>query len=1043
MPHERFLGSRPTWTAATNGINFGTYGLRIQISLVGDPAVFDRSTETFTVPENTTTFYVNDDSTVGDQYTTAPGSNRNDGRLPSAPIPYINNILRIYSLGPGDTLYVDTGNYVELGPVVLSSIVGVGDDRGFTLTGPTDPGTAAVLSFANPLTVAPLIELDSTGSTTIEHLTLMGGQYGIYSFNNSMGLTAENLTVESSSQDGIRVDTGSSVQDLGSSAITRSARYGINVNGPVVTLHDNVVAGNGNTGIYLVNPGNATVLGNDVAGNLGAGIYVSNDVSGTTAVIGAAPGQGNGNTVSGNSGDGIDAYGSVLVVGNAVTGATGPREYGIYLWNASASENVVYGNTTGIREAQPGGFVDQNRVYDNSGAGIIVDFAAAVLENVVYSNLLGIETTNYYGGQIANNLIYANLNQGVLIESPQTSGIQFTNNTVYQPTGDGVDVDNNTIDAEIGNAVQVDGGTVNAHLLNNILWAQSGYDVSVAADSEVGFQSDYNDLYTSGGGSLGLWEGRTFTTLVDWFYELGLDSHSITTDPQFVDAAGADGVTGFSSAPVGAPVVIDDSSASGFSLTGSWTHQTNGGYQKEYLTAPAGAGNDTATWTFSGLTPGATYEIAATWPNGYQYTGDAPYTVLDGGTVVGYRRVSQYYAPSGISYGGSIFETFGFFQVSSTTLTVMLSNNAGATVEADAVLLQQIVGDHGADDDFQLQTSSPAVDAGDPDSYYFQEPAPNGGRIDLGAFGNTADATPSPAQLVQILSPSGLEKYQVGQQVTIDWQTSGLTEQGPVALVDAGGNGVDNFGPDQFQTSSGTSDLTFNNAVDTSGVTNPAPQAVYQSYAQAAYGVGNTLSYHLSVPNGVYTIRLDFVEPNQSVTAGGRVFDIDLQGTTVQQGYDIVADAGAAFKATAKTYTVTASRGQGINLSLVNDTATPAVLSGLEVFAANAGGVANPTVNLQVSTDGGTTWTTIATGLTMDAFGRGSYVWTVPTTETPGNDYLIRAIANEGTDPQGVSNQPFLVASAGKDFYVNDGSTSGDVYTTAPGNNANSGTSTD
>lgn len=72
-----------TWTASTSGINFGTYNLRIQISLVGDPAVFDRSTETFTVPENTTTFYVNDSSTVGDQYTTAPGSNRNDGRLPS------------------------------------------------------------------------------------------------------------------------------------------------------------------------------------------------------------------------------------------------------------------------------------------------------------------------------------------------------------------------------------------------------------------------------------------------------------------------------------------------------------------------------------------------------------------------------------------------------------------------------------------------------------------------------------------------------------------------------------------------------------------------------------------------------------------------------------------------------------------------------------------------------------------------------------------------------------------------------------------------
>ncbi len=144
-----------TWIAADSDIDYGTYGLRIQISLVGDPAVYDRSTETFTVPENTTTFYVNDGSTVGDQYTTAPGSNRNDGKLPSAPMPYPNNVLRIYSLGPGDTLYVDTGNYPLLSPLVMSSIVGVGDDRGFTLIGPTDPGAAAVFTFADPLTGRP------------------------------------------------------------------------------------------------------------------------------------------------------------------------------------------------------------------------------------------------------------------------------------------------------------------------------------------------------------------------------------------------------------------------------------------------------------------------------------------------------------------------------------------------------------------------------------------------------------------------------------------------------------------------------------------------------------------------------------------------------------------------------------------------------------------------------------------------------------------------------------------------------------------------
>ena len=37
------------------------------------------------VPENTSTFYVNDGSTQGDEFTTAVGSNRNSGKLPGAP----------------------------------------------------------------------------------------------------------------------------------------------------------------------------------------------------------------------------------------------------------------------------------------------------------------------------------------------------------------------------------------------------------------------------------------------------------------------------------------------------------------------------------------------------------------------------------------------------------------------------------------------------------------------------------------------------------------------------------------------------------------------------------------------------------------------------------------------------------------------------------------------------------------------------------------------------------------------------------------------
>jgi hypothetical protein len=42
--------------------------------------------------------------------------------------------------------------------------------------------------------------------------------------------------------------------------------------------------------------------------------------------------------------------------------------------------------------------------------------------------------------------------------------------------------------------------------------------------------------------------------------------------------------------------------------------------------------------------------------------------------------------------------------------------------------------------DYHLQCASPCIDAGDPNDNYFDEPEPNGYRIDIGAYGNTSEA---------------------------------------------------------------------------------------------------------------------------------------------------------------------------------------------------------------------------------------------------------------------------------------------------------------
>ncbi|MEM8548583.1 MAG: Ser-Thr-rich GPI-anchored membrane family protein, partial [Pseudomonadota bacterium] len=108
------------WTPQDNGLTFGTFGLRIQVSLVTQPAVFDRSVETFAVPEDGLNYYINDGSTAGDVHTTAAGDYRNTGKLASAPKASVIDTFAQYDIGAGSQVRVDTGAYEMFEELVLS-----------------------------------------------------------------------------------------------------------------------------------------------------------------------------------------------------------------------------------------------------------------------------------------------------------------------------------------------------------------------------------------------------------------------------------------------------------------------------------------------------------------------------------------------------------------------------------------------------------------------------------------------------------------------------------------------------------------------------------------------------------------------------------------------------------------------------------------------------------------------------------------------------------------------------------------------------------
>jgi hypothetical protein len=155
---------------------------------------------------------------------------------------------------------------------------------------------------------------------------------------------------------------------------------------------------------------------------------------------------------------------------------------------------------------------------------------------------------------------------------------------------------------------------------------------------------------------------------------------------------------------------------------------------------------------------------------------------------------------------------------------------------------------------------------------------------------------------------------------TISASFSSLTKY----QINCGGSASSPYGADLYNSGGSTYSVT--STITTTGVTNPAPQAVYQT---ERYG---TMTYTL--PNltigGSYKVRLHFAEIYQSAT-GKRVFNVAINGTTVLSNYDIYAETGARYKAVVKEYTATANASGQIAIQFTNITDN-AKISGIEII---------------------------------------------------------------------------------------------------------------
>jgi hypothetical protein len=151
--------------------------------------------------------------------------------------------------------------------------------------------------------------------------------------------------------------------------------------------------------------------------------------------------------------------------------------------------------------------------------------------------------------------------------------------------------------------------------------------------------------------------------------------------------------------------------------------------------------------------------------------------------------------------------------------------------------------------------------------------------------------------------------------------------------IDAGGGAAGNFVADTDFTLNSGGTFAVSNAIDTSAVTNPAPQTVYQSerWGNMTYTVTN-----LS-PDQLYRVRLHFAEIFFT-SSNQREFSVDINGQQVLTNFDPFSAAGAADKAVIEEYLTQSDSMGRITVQFLIGAANYPKLSGIEVLRADGGG---------------------------------------------------------------------------------------------------------
>jgi protocatechuate 3,4-dioxygenase beta subunit len=145
--------------------------------------------------------------------------------------------------------------------------------------------------------------------------------------------------------------------------------------------------------------------------------------------------------------------------------------------------------------------------------------------------------------------------------------------------------------------------------------------------------------------------------------------------------------------------------------------------------------------------------------------------------------------------------------------------------------------------------------------------------------------------------------------------------------INAGGPSFKDVNGNAWQADAGYTGYTYTFSTTSPITARTGDPTLYQTERYAS----NVLQYSFSnLPNGIYTVNLHFAEIASSCfQVGCRVFNVQVQGTTVLQNLDVFAAAGGAFIGIARSTSAVVANGTLTIAGVAGQTTYP-ILSGID-----------------------------------------------------------------------------------------------------------------